>query len=144
MPDFSTLLSKSLDAVKKAPPLDAGNYPGVITGYEPGESREKKTPYVRFNLKLTGWPEGGEPQKRDDGTAMDLAGKTLRRDYFLTEDALWRLKEFLEDLGMNTAGQTFMDLLPKTIGENVLVEVKQYLGQDNSVGNDVVSLKGLH
>lgn len=144
MPDFSSLLSKPAGEAKKPPVLDAADYPGVVKGYELGESSQKKTPYVRFNLGLTDWPEGAEPQTRDDGTPIDLSAKSLRRDYFLTDDALWRLDALLKDLGIEANGRTYMDILPETVGASVLVEVRQGMSQTtNDLFNEVANIKAL-
>lgn len=144
MPDFASLLSKPAGEAKKSPVLDAGDYPGVIKGWEPGESSQKKTPFVRFNLGLTGWPEGADPQQKEDGSVIDLSTKSLRRDYFLTPDALWRFDEFLKDCGIELNGRTYMDVIPETIGMGVLVEVRQGMNQTtNGLFNEVAALKKL-
>lgn len=144
MPDFASLLNKPAGEAKKPPVLDAGDYPGVIKSYEPGESSQKKTPFIRFQVGLTGWPEGADPQTREDGTPIDLSTKTLRRDFFLTEDALWRLDEFLRSIGVEVSGRTYADALPETVGAGVLVEVRQGMNQQsNDLFNEVAGLKAL-
>ncbi len=144
MPNFADLLNKPAGEAKKPPVLDAADYPGVIKTYEPGESSQKKTPFVRFNIGLTGWPEGAEPQLKEDGTPIDLSTKSLRRDYFLTPDAMWRLDEFLRGIGIELAGRSYMDVLPETVGAAVLVEVRQGMNQQNNdLFNEVAGLKAL-
>lgn len=144
MPDFSSLLSKPAGEAKKPPVLDAGDYPGVIKGYELGESSQKKTPYVQFNVGLTSWPDGVEPQTREDGTAIDLSTKSLNRKMFLTPDALWRLDQMLKDLGIEMSGRSYQDILPETVGTSILVEVRQGLNQQtNDLFNEVNNIKAL-
>lgn len=143
MPDFTSLLNKPAGQATKPEALNVGDYPGVISGYEMGEARnEKKTPFVRFGLKLIGWPEGAEPQTKKDGSPMEVNGKTLRRDFYLTDDAMWRLDELLRGLGIDLEGKSYLEVLPMTVGSQVLVEVRQYLNQQtNEVGNEVQGLK---
>jgi hypothetical protein len=142
MPDFSSLLSKPAGEAKKPPVLDAGDYPGVIKGYELGESSQKKTPYVRFQIGLTGWPDGADTQTREDGTPIDLSTKALRRDYFLTPDALWRLDEMLKSLGIDMAGKSYQDILPETVGTGIIAEVRQGMNQQtNDLFNEVNGIK---
>jgi len=139
MPDFRSLLNKPAGEAKKPEALAADNYPGIIKNFEVGDANKNKTPYVRFHLGLTGWP--GEPQLGPDGTPIDLSKRQLRRDFFLTEDAYWRLDEFLRALGIELTGRTYEETLPETRGKNVMVEVQQYMNQTtNDIGNQVGSL----
>lgn len=145
MADFSTLLSKPAGQAKRPPALDVGDYPGVIKGYEMGDQNRNKTPYVRFNLGLVGWPDGATPQTKEDGAEIDLSAKSLRRDFYLSDDAIWRLDEMLRNLGITMTGtETYLDVLPQTVGASVLVEVRQYMNQQtNDIGNEVQGLKAL-
>src|SRR5690349_2604108 len=54
MPDFTQLLKRPLNDVKRPDTLPQGTYHGMVLNYEIGESKEKKTPYVRFNCRITG------------------------------------------------------------------------------------------
>ena len=142
MPGFTSLLNKPAGEAQKPTALPVADFPGVIKGYELGESREKKTPFVRFNLGLTEWPDGVDPVTKADGTPIDLSTRSLRRDYYLTADAMWRLDELLKNLGLEVSGQTYADLLPQTTGASVIVEVRQYMNtQTNEIGNEVAGLK---
>lgn len=139
MVDFSSLLKKPAGEAKKPPALEAGDYPGIIKSFEVGDNNKNKTPYVRFSLGLTGWP--GEPQLNESGEAIDLSSKQLRRDFYLTDDALWRLDEFLRSIGIEPKGRTYDEVLPETVGSPVTVEVQQYLNQSTGdIGNQVGNL----
>lgn len=125
MPDFTQLLRQPAGKAKRPPSLVGGDYPGVITGFEHGESRQKKTPYVQFNTKLTGWPVDADPQEDEDGKVIDISKKTFNTKFYLTEDSLFRLDGFLRDLGIELDGKTYLEVLPETTGMNVLVEIVQ-------------------
>lgn len=144
MPDFSQLLRKPAGEAKKPQALPAGDYPGRIKGHEYGDSNKNKTPYVRFNLMLTGWADTVDDSERTDaeGKTLDISKRSLRRDFFLTDDALWRLDEFLASLGIDLTGRSYEESIPEADGQEVLVEVQQYMNQQNNeIGNQVGALR---
>lgn len=144
MVDFTSLLKKPAGEAKKPAALEPGDYPGVIKTYELGDNNKNKTPYVRFALGLSGWPDGADPQTREDGEPVDLSTKSLRRDFFLTEDALFRLDELLNGLGIATKGRTYEEVLPEAVGSQVIIEVQQYMNQSNNeIGNQVGRITAL-
>lgn len=139
MVDFTTLLRKPAGEAKKPEALYAGDFPGIIKSYEVGDANKNKTPYVRLHLGLTAWPADGEPMPD-----VELAKRQLRRDYFLTDEALWRLDELLTELGIDATGRSYEETIPELVGQQVLIEVQQYMNQQtNEIGNQVGSLKAL-
>lgn len=140
MVDFTSLLKKPAGEAKKPEALGADDYPGIIKSYELGDANKNKTPYVRFHLACTGWP--GEPQLDASDKPIDLSKRQLRRDFFLTDDALWRLDEFLGSLGIPLEARSYEETLPEAVGQNVIIEVQQYLNQNtNDIGNQVGAVK---
>lgn len=149
MPDFSQLLRKPAGQAVKPPALPAGDYPAIIKSHELGESQQKKTPYVRFHIGLMGWPDSiGESDRvmpGSDGSThpIDLAKKQLRRDFFFTEDAMWRLDDFIRSLGIQAKGRTYEEVLPECVGAHVVASVKQSMNQNtNDIFNEVDKLVG--
>lgn len=123
MPDFSALLKKPLNDVKRPPILPQGTYFGVITKYSLDESTEKKTPYVRFHCKLTG-PGDDIPTDMlvsEDGKPIDLSKKEAHSDFYLSDDAFYRIKEFQESLGIDTSDRDLSMTLPETINQPVQI-----------------------
>ena len=120
--DFSALLATPMEDIKRPPPLPAGNYLGRITKYEFLESSEKKTPFVRYSVSIESAKEDIDPA---DLEGIDLTKKQLRKDYFLTELALYRLTEFLEGLGIENPGRKLSDAIPEAIGAAVAFTVTQ-------------------
>ena len=140
MADFKSLLSRPVDDVKKPLALPVGTFYGMIKNYELGESKQKKTPYVRFNFTLTG---PGEDIDAADIEGIDLSKKALRTDFYITPDSEYRLKDFIESLGLPTAGRTFFELLPDCISRDVVLDVTQRSNEDGSeMFNDVAKVKG--
>lgn len=140
MPDFSALLRKPAGEAKRPPLLPGGDYMGVVKSFEMGESSQKKTPFVRFNVVLQDWPTSA-PQEWQvpgpDGKSMvqisrsdvDLSKRQMRRDFFFTEDALYRLDEFLRSCGISVEGRTYEEALPDVVGATVVAEVQQQMSQ---------------
>lgn len=138
MVDFSSLLKKPAGEAKKPPVLPAGDYPGVVKSYELGDQNKNKTPYVRFMLGLTAFPDSVDEAERE---GIDLSKRQQRRDFFFTDDALWRLDEFLRGLGIQSNGRGYDEVLPEVVGQQVLIEVQQGLNQQtNEIFNQVGKL----
>lgn len=136
--DLGSLLKKPAGQAKKPPALDAANYPGVLKSFEVGNQNKNQTPYVRFHVGITGWGEGVEPQ-----ADVDLSKRQMRRDYFLTDDALWRLDEFIRSCGIEANGRSYEEVCPELIGHPVTVEVQQYMNQtSNEIGNQIGKMTG--
>lgn len=113
--NFSAILSQKVEETERPKPLPAGNYVSTIVKHEFGESSQKKTPYVRF------WIRPNSPMDDVDQELLaqvkNWNSKEFRLDFYLTEDAMFRLREFLEKtLQLNTSGMAYSDLIPSTTG----------------------------
>lgn len=121
--DFAKLLSKPLDDVKKPPAWPAGTYLGTISKFEFGDNNKNNTPYARFTVKVTAAGPGLEASELE---GIDLTkGREFRKDFYLTEDADWRLKEFIESVGVSTTGRTFAETVPECANAQVQLEIVQ-------------------
>lgn len=122
MPDFSKLLQKPVTSAERPKPKAPGTYLGIITKSEFGESQQKKTPYVRFHIgNVAPGPE--VDMAMNAANNIDLSKWTPHRDYFLTEDALYRLREFIESCGIAVEGRSFNETIPEVKGKPVQFEV---------------------
>jgi hypothetical protein len=147
--DFKHLLKRPAGQAKRPAALPIGDYPAIVKNWESGDNNKNKTPYVRFHLGLLDWPEGvderDKQQEQPDGTlaAIDLSKRQQRRDFFLTDDALFRLDEFIASCGIDASGREYAEVLPEVVGKQVLVEVQQYVNQnDSSIGNQIGKVVG--
>lgn len=151
MPDFSSYLRPPVAQSKAPPPLPAEIYPGVIKSYEFREHPNTHNPMVRFTVGLTGWPSSIPATKKsvtfDDGTEVEIdpSKRQLSADFYLTENAIYRLVQFLEGLSIHIpVVDGCLDLEPaiqKTYGEKVGAEVEQYLNQRTGLaGNNIRNL----
>lgn len=155
MPDFSALLKRPAGEAKRPPELFAGDYYGLVKAYECGDNNRNKTPYVRLQTALQDWPENSpdewsvtDPEDTSkvytvSKTDVDLSKRAMRKDFYLTEDALWRLDEFIRSCGIDPRGRDYEEILPELVGQPVMVEVQQYLNQNNNTtGNQIGKLVG--
>lgn len=154
MVDFSLLLKKPAGEAKRPPELFAGDYYALVKGYELGDNNVNKTPYLRLQVALQDWPDNSP----DEWTAtdpennttyqvskadVDLAKRSMRKDFFFTEDALWRLDEFIRSCKIDPRGRAYDEILPELVGQPVVAEVQQYLNQrTQQTGNQIGKLVG--
>ncbi len=126
--DFKSLLEKRTDEVERPKPLPAGHYFAVVTGTENGNSKEKGTPYVRFAFKII---SPGDDVAQEGLEGVKVEGRELRTDYYLTNDALFRLKDFFEACGLSLAGRTMGELIPECISQQVRLQIVQNKAKDS-------------
>lgn len=140
MVDFKLMLSKPAESVEKPKPLLPATYTGVISQREYGESAKKKTPYVRFTMRITGVGEGVDATILD---GVDLSKKQLKKDYYLTPDAEYRVVEFSESCGNTRQGRTLAEMIEMCMTKPVIIGVIQRPSEDGTeMYNDVSSLAG--
>lgn len=118
MPDFSNLLKKPVTSAERPKPKAPGTYFGVITKYELGESQQKKTPFVRIHIgSVSPGPEVDQDENTRNG--IDLTKWVPTKDYFITDDALYRLRELIESCKIPVEGRGFNETLPDLVGKPV-------------------------
>jgi hypothetical protein len=140
--DFRQLLNRPTDDIKRPKPLPAGTYHGLVKSYEFGESAQKKTPYVRFALTLN---SAGDDVDQEELAEIELSSKQLSTDFYLTDNSLYRLKEFLESVGVATEGRSLGECIPDSVNVSVIIDVTQDLNQKDPSAppyNNVKSIKG--
>lgn len=131
---FRDLLSKPTDTVERPKALAPGHYIGEIRSHEFGLSRQKQTPFCRFIIVPSEETED-VPQGANDG--IELARRELRRDFYITPDALYRLSDMLDAVLGRQAGRSFDERLPETRSVRVMMQVTQRetTDQDGNVTN---------
>jgi hypothetical protein len=126
---FRELLAQPTDVVERPKPLATGHYIGEIRNHEFGTSRQKQTPFVRFILvpmeATSDVPEGA------NGDA-DLSKKELRKDYYITPNALYRLSDMLDATLGKQQGRSFDERIPETRGARVMFSVTQRENEDGT------------
>lgn len=129
-PNFGAILDKPSTEIERPKPLPAGTYTMVVKGMPRYDKTTKKgTEYAEFILQPL---SAGEDVDEGDLAAMGgLTNKTLKDTYYLTEDAIWRLKKFCDDCGVEEEGDVSLrQRIESTNGCQILVHVKHEASQD--------------
>lgn len=129
--DFASLLNRQVDSVEPPKRFPIGPYDAVIVDHECGESSNKGTPYVRFNVKLLSPREGVDMDEFEEAGGMEKLNdrKPIRFDFYLTDDAYYRLRQFLENgLGLQASGRTFDQVLPETKSAPFIAQIAHRKG----------------
>jgi len=146
MVDFAALLNVNVDEIKPPAALPAGTYYGSIKEHKFGESKNNKTPFVSITVKFE---SPGPDISTDDLDGVDVAAKQLRKDYWLTPDALYRLKDMaksvLEPTGIQVDGRKLDEIIPELNNMPVMVEVTQRPGEtpEDPMRNDIKTITGV-
>lgn len=89
-------------------PLAPGEWEATLVKFEHGKSGNKKTPFVQPVFKVTD-EDAVRVVKTDDGeyetSEEPFKGNLWGDNFWLTPGALFRLKEFLEQLGSELPGE---------------------------------------
>jgi len=118
MPDFNALLDKDPASFERPPVAPEGEYLLVIKGKSYGQSSQKKTPFVEFQYGVVD-AMASVPEEALDG--IDLAKIKLRDQFYLTEDAMFRLREFFETVGC--LQETTRESIDAAVGQQVVATI---------------------
>lgn len=145
--NFSHLLSKPVESAKRPPTKPAGTYYGTVMNYKFDESKKERTPFVRFTFgNIQPGPDIEPSQLKDaDGEDIDLSKWQPHVDYYITDLALFRLREFLEGLGIPINGRSFEETIPETKNQPVILTVIQQPSSkpgDDAIYNQISDAKG--
>jgi len=74
---------------------------------------------------------------------VDLSKRAPRTDFYVTQDSLWRIKEFLASMGLDTDGRSLSEVIPEMVGGAVQLYITQRASADGQdIFNDVKSVRG--
>lgn len=128
MVDFTALLDRKADDIEKPATTPTGSYLMTIVGYTTGESQNKKTPYVETELKILA-PQD-DVDMEEYAKVKNPQERSFKVKHFITEDSLFRLKDFLAKAGFETEGKSFTEMLSEIAGHQIIGVVSHRLGQD--------------
>lgn len=129
-PNFSSILDKPVDAEANRPkPLPTGTYTCIVDGIPRfDKSKQKQTDFVEFQLKPV---SAGADVDQEALTAAGGLSKTIRTTFYLTEEAAFRLDQFLENLGLDK-GISRKEGISMAPGRQVLAVVTHRASQDGT------------
>lgn len=149
-PKFESILDTPVADVERPKPMPAGTYDCIVRGlYEQGESTKKKTPFVKFTYAFqAALDDVDEDELKEmltdkDGNVTPITERTIRDTYYTTPDALFRLTDALEAMGIEDLdSKSIRQALSETPncsirvvighrasedGENIFAEVKKVM-----------------
>lgn len=130
--NFSDVLNKKLDTIEKPKPLPVGTYYAVVNGAPEIKPRgNNNTLSAEFKFKIL------QPDEDVDAEQLAAAGglqkeREMRFTLWLTEDALWRAKQFVENCGVDDSNVSLSQALQACVGCQVKVKVVQKPSQDGA------------
>lgn len=130
--NFAELLSQQVDSVERPKLFPKGSYNAIVLKHTLGTSTQKATPYVEFDVKLL------SPQSDVDEELFEAAGgqealdkrAPLRLTFYITQQATYRLREFLETtLELNCNGRNFDAVIPEATNAAFTAEIDNKPGK---------------
>lgn len=138
-PNFGALLDRAPTEIERPKPMPVGSYITIIQGtprYD--KSAKKQTEFVEFTHKFV---SAGDDVDADElkealtspsGETKALNEVTMKNTFYLTENSLWRLKDFLEHCGfdVNNPEASLRKMIEETTNSEVGVVVRHEASQD--------------
>lgn len=95
--------------------LPTGHYIGEITAHEWGQSSQKKTDFVRYSIARI------EPTAdvTEDTSDIDFSRIELRADFYITPDAMFMIRDTLNNVLGLQPGITFDQRIPQMVGARI-------------------------
>lgn len=131
---FESILDTPATEVERPTPMPAGTYDAIVQGlFDQGESSKKKTPFVRFTYKFTSAFDDVDTDELATvlGDAP-LTDKTIKDTYYTTPDALFRLTDTLEAMGIDLADKTVRHALDETPNASVRIVIGHRPSEDGT------------
>ncbi len=136
--NYRELLSQPSDSFQRPPSMPAGHYIATIKTHQFDKSSKKATPLVRFLFS----PREATSDVDEEALAnVDLTEKELRKEFYITPKALWRLNKFLDDVLGPQEGRSFDERIPEVKGVEVQIGVTLRFSDDGEMDfNDVTTV----
>lgn len=131
-PNFGALLDKPASEVERPKPAPVGTYATTIQGLPRfDKSTKKQTEYVEFTHKFIQAMDDVDEEAltayltSPDGSKRNLSDVTMKNTYYLTENSLWRLKDFLKHCGfdVDSGEDSLRQMIEETPGKQVGVYI---------------------
>jgi hypothetical protein len=130
-PDFAGILNRQSGDVERPKPLPIGEYTFKVKGLPNFDKSAKKgTPYVEFTcvpiapMDSVDADDLQESLTRKSGVKQ-LSDMVQKLTFYLTEDALWRLKEFLlNDLQIEEGEKTLQAMIEEAPNSEFIGTIK--------------------
>ena len=137
MANFEEILNRPVSATKPPQPLPVGTYHCMVEGRPAREeSSQKKTPCSVYKFKILSPGPDVDAQQAADQQVVGkyITGQGPGAAFYLTEEALWRYRQFLEDhLGIDMSGdKTWAQAEEEVNGRQCYVKIKHDISPDGT------------
>lgn len=130
MASFQDILNKPASQIERPKPYPVGTYLFLVEGQPNIKENvgKNKNTVVEYTLRFL------QPAEDVDQQALmemgGVQGKTLKLGFWVTDDAVYRLKEFLVDhLGIPESG-SLREMLPQAAGQQVYGVIRHRTSED--------------
>ncbi len=128
---FESILDMPSSEVERPKPLPVGSYVGVVQGQPRMDKSSKKgTEFVEFTIKLLQALDDVNSDKLEE--MGGIGDKSVKATYYLTENSVWRLKDFLDHCEAGDNDMTLGQRVSETPGKSITVKIRHELTQDGS------------
>lgn len=131
---FGSILDRAPSEIEKPKPLPQGSYITSIVGQPRfDKSSKKQTEFVEFTHKIKSASDDVDTDELEAylGGEKKLTDVVMKNTYYLTEGAVWRLKEFLEHCAIDE-GDSLRAMIEETPGAEVGIYVNHEPSQDGT------------
>lgn len=122
--DVRKLMQTPLGDIEAPKPLPDGFYYGVIGAYEFGTNTNTQNSYFRFPFRLEGPVEDQGFEEDPIVKKTDWTRKEVKRDYYVTPDAMIYLKRLIVGVLGDDLTKTPDERLDELKGRRVMLEIK--------------------
>lgn len=123
MANLESLLDKDPSTFERPPVLPEGDYLVTVLDYRidktPGKDGKEPTQFVEYTYGIQSTV--GDSVNEEDLEGIDMAKQKVRDTFYLTDAALYRIREFWEKAGCLEG--TMRDSLQASKGQSVILTV---------------------
>jgi hypothetical protein len=128
-PNFGAILDQQASEIEAPKPFPVGTYVCVVRGLPRFDKSSKKgTDFVEFQLQPVSVLEDVDPDALEEFGG--ISDKTLRVTFYITEDAVYRLKDFLVNCGIEADGRTLSEMINDAPGQTICALVSHRASED--------------
>lgn len=128
--NFGAILDKQPSDIKPPEAYPVGEYLCTVKGMPRYDKSKKGTEFAEYTLIIN---QAMDSVDADELKAIEggVVGKTIKATYYLTDSALWRLKEFFEHCGLDVENaESLRELMDQPNGSQVIASVKHEASED--------------
>lgn len=134
MTSFTDILNKPADQIEAPKPLPVGTYLCLVEGQpEHKQMGKNNTDCFEFPMKfMQPGPDVDQEALLENLNGKSLQDRKLKHRLFVTEDSIWRLKKFLEDLGIEIGSRGLGQVIPESMGRQVMLTIGHRASEDGT------------